>query len=113
MTTKAERRISDTTNDALGVAEDVVYAGVGVVLIGGALLLLGASVYRIVTELDSGVDKAIQDGLDALLLVFVFVELLAAVRATLAQRRLVAEPFIVVGMIASIKEIIVDRKSVV
>jgi uncharacterized membrane protein (DUF373 family) len=107
MSTQAEPRLPATVNRGLGVAENIVYAGVGVVLIGGAVVLLCAAVFRIVHDLEQGVDKAIQEGLDALLLVFVLVELLAAVRATLSQRRLVAEPFVVVGMIATIKEIIV------
>jgi uncharacterized membrane protein (DUF373 family) len=45
--------------------------------------------------------------LDAVLLVFIVVELLFAVRATVARRELVAEPFLIVGIIASIKEIVV------
>src|SRR3712207_8497992 len=47
--------------------------------------------------------------LDVLLLVFIVVELLFAVRTTVEKRELVAEPFLVIGIIASIKEI--DRKS--
>lgn len=35
--------------------------------------------------------------LSVLLLVFVFVELLGAVRATILERRLVAEPFLIAG----------------
>ena len=45
--------------------------------------------------------------LDLLLLVFIIVELLFAVRTTLAERELIAEPFLLVGIIASIKEIVV------
>ena len=45
--------------------------------------------------------------LDRLLLVFIVVELLFAVRVILGKREVVAEPFLVVGIIASIKEIIV------
>jgi uncharacterized membrane protein (DUF373 family) len=41
------------------------------------------------------------------LLVFILLELLSAVRTTMTERRLVAEPFLVVGIIASIKEIVV------
>jgi uncharacterized membrane protein (DUF373 family) len=44
--------------------------------------------------------------LSVLLLVFVFVELLGAVRSTVRERRLVAEPFLLVGIIAAIKEIV-------
>jgi hypothetical protein len=39
--------------------------------------------------------------------VFIVVELLFAVRTTVAKRELVAEPFLLVGIIASIKEIVV------
>ena len=49
----------------------------------------------------------IVDVLDTLLLVFIVVELLSAVRTTLARRELIAEPFLIVGIIASIKEIVV------
>ena len=45
--------------------------------------------------------------LDGLLLVFILVELFGAVRTTVAERTLVAEPFLVVGIIAPIKEIVV------
>src|SRR3712207_4968151 len=45
--------------------------------------------------------------LDVLLLVFIVVELLFAVRTTVEKRELVAEPFLVIGVIASIKEIVV------
>ena len=45
--------------------------------------------------------------LDTLLLVFIVVELLFAVRVTIAKRELIAEPFLLVGIIASIKEIVV------
>ena len=50
---------------------------------------------------------AVVDVLDTLLLLFIVVELLFAVRATLVNRELVAEPFLLVGIIASIKEIVV------
>ncbi|MTD14801.1 hypothetical protein GIS00_12705 [Nakamurella sp. YIM 132087] len=45
--------------------------------------------------------------LDLLLLIFIVVELLYAVRTTIARRELIAEPFLIVGIIASIKEIVV------
>jgi uncharacterized membrane protein (DUF373 family) len=45
--------------------------------------------------------------LDVLLLLFIVVELLYAVRTTIEKRELVAEPFLLVGILASIKEIVV------
>ena len=56
---------------------------------------------------DLGVITTAAEVLDLLLLVFIVVELLYAVRTTLAERELVAEPFLIVGIIASIKEIVV------
>lgn len=45
--------------------------------------------------------------LDGLLLVFMFVELLFAVRACLRSHEIVTEPFLIVGLLACIKEIVV------
>jgi hypothetical protein len=44
---------------------------------------------------------------DGLLLVFIFVELLYAVRSCLRSHEIVAEPFRIVGILAGIKEIVV------
>ncbi len=105
---QGERRPSRGTDRALETAEDAVYSLVGILLFAGALILLGHAAYRVATEIGDSVTKAIQDGLDSLLLVFIFVELLSAIRATLRERKLIAEPFLIVGMIASIKEIVVE-----
>lgn len=91
---------------AAGV-ELAVYVGVAVVLVGAALAVLVATAYGLVTEADDGTRSAVTTALDGLLLVFILVELLGAVRATIAERRLVAEPFLLVGIIASIKAIVV------
>lgn len=86
--------------------ELVIYAGVSVVLVVGALALLGDAAKTFVETLDQGVLRAATQMLSVLLLVFVFVELLGAVRTTIRERRLVAEPFLLVGIIAAIKEIV-------
>ena len=91
----------------IGVAETLIYVVVAVILTVGSFLLLGNAIYELVDGLGEGVDVAAAATLDALLLTFIFVELLSAVRATVARRGLVAEPFLLVGIIASIKEIVV------
>jgi uncharacterized membrane protein (DUF373 family) len=95
-------------NALLAITEDVVYVGIAVVLAvsAGALLVSAA---KGLTELggDQAASEVVLDVLDTLLLVFIVVELLFAVRVILGRREVVAEPFLVVGMIASIKEIIV------
>jgi uncharacterized membrane protein (DUF373 family) len=88
-------------------AESLLYAVVGLVLVGSAAVALGAIAYDLVTQIDDGALDAVAVALDGLLLVFILVELLGAVRATVAERQLLAEPFLIVGMIASIKAIVV------
>ena len=87
--------------------EGVVYAVVGVLLVVAAGLTLVAVGYELFNDLEEGTLDAVTAALDGLLLVFILVELLGAVRATVRERKLVAEPFLVVGIIASIKEIVV------
>jgi uncharacterized membrane protein (DUF373 family) len=91
----------------LGTAENLVYAAAGALLVVSAVVVLGAVAYHLATDLSKGAEKAVTTALDGLLVVFIVLELLAGVRATMVERKLVAEPFLVVGIIASIKEIIV------
>jgi uncharacterized membrane protein (DUF373 family) len=95
------------TDRVLTTAEDVIHVGIAVLLVlaSGVLLVLAADELLDVFD-DWGSDPLVEV-LDTLLLLFIFVELLSAVRATVAQRALVAEPFLLVGIIASIKEIVV------
>ena len=89
------------------MAENALYMAVGLLLFAGALAVLVALGYHLVQDVQKGTEDAITSTLDGLLLVFILLELIAAVRATMIERKLVAEPFLVVGIIASIKEIVV------
>ena len=91
----------------LGTAENLVYAAAGALLVLAAAVVLGPVAYHLATDLSKGAEAAVTTALDGLLLVFIVLELLAGVRATMIERKLVAEPFLIVGIIASIKEIIV------
>ena len=87
--------------------ENVIYLAVAVILFAVAAVIV---VKTVLTFGDLGGGSVIEvsaEILDLLLLVFIVVELLFAVRTTLARRELVAEPFLLVGIIASIKEIVV------
>jgi uncharacterized membrane protein (DUF373 family) len=88
------------------IAETALYCLVALVLVASALVMLGLSVYELTHSTD-GVMHAMEETLDSLLLVFILTELLSAVRSTVRERRLVAEPFLLVGIIATIKEIVV------
>ena len=99
--------VAGPADRVLGFAENVVYSVAGVLLVGSAVVVLVSIAYHLATDAGDGVATAVTDALDGLLLVFILLELLAAVRATITEKKLVAEPFLVVGIIASIKEIVV------
>jgi uncharacterized membrane protein (DUF373 family) len=94
------------TDRWIRLAEDAIYLSVAGLLIIGGLILLGKAGYDLFTKISEGVEEAIKQSLNTLLLVFIVVELLSAVKTTIVERKLLAEPFLLVGMIASIKEII-------
>lgn len=100
-------RFEGLADRAMLAGERLVYLVVGVVLLASAAATLVAIGYELVDRVDDGTIGAVSAALDGLLLVFILIELLGAVRATVRERSLVAEPFLVVGIIASIKEIIV------
>jgi uncharacterized membrane protein (DUF373 family) len=88
-------------------AELGIYGIAAIVLVAGAIALLVDAIAGFLGHVDDDVVAAATELLSVLLLVFVFVELLAAVRVTIRERKLIAEPFLLVGIIASIKEIVV------
>ena len=92
---------------AMHYGETCVYAVVGLLLLIAAGLALVAVGYELFHDLEDGTLDAVTAALDGLLLVFILVELLGAVRATITERKLVAEPFLMVGIIASMKAIVV------
>ena len=97
-------RIADRV---FALAENIVYGGIALLLFVTALVLLVQAAGQLLSIPEIGVQDAAIEVLDALLLVFIVVELLVAVRTTVIKRELVAEPFLLVGIIASIKEIVV------
>ncbi len=92
---------------ALVLIEDVVYVSISALLAIGAVVLVARAAVELVAGATVGAKDALLDTLDAILLVFVFVELLYAVRVTLKERQIVAEPFLIAGILVCIKEIIV------
>ena len=98
---------NDRADKWIGFAEAGLYAVVAVALVVGAAVVLIDTARSFVEHLDDDVPEAAIELLSELLLVFVFVELLSAVRVTMRERQLMAEPFLLVGIIAAIKEIVV------
>jgi len=87
--------------------EDAIYVAIAALLAVAAVALLVDAALGFRHLGDLGASGVVLEILDRLLLVFIVVELLFAVRVTLRKREIIAEPFLIVGIIASIKEIIV------
>lgn len=91
----------------LSFVEDAVYWSIAVVLAVGSVALLVAQFNTMLRLRNTPASTLMLEVLDGLLLLFIFVELLYAVRACLRSHEIVAEPFLIVGILAGIKEIVV------
>ena len=87
-------------------AEDAINVGIAVLLIAGGVVLLVEAARIGISGATDDVVGAMTEMLDTILLVFIFAELLYAVRTVIIERTIIAEPFLLVGIIASIKEIL-------
>jgi uncharacterized membrane protein (DUF373 family) len=91
----------------LGLLEDAVYWAIALVLVIGSVALVIAQFNTMLRLRKTPASTVMIDILDGLLLIFIFVELLYAVRSCLRSHEIVAEPFLIVGILAGIKEIVV------
>ena len=87
--------------------EDVVYVGLGLLLTAGALVLLIDAGVMLGRQFLAAMPGPIIELLDRILLIVMIVELLYTVQVSLREHTLVPEPFLVVGMIAGIRRILV------
>ena len=104
---EVDHRRRRSADAVLVAAEDVIYVGIAALLVAASGVLLVLAAKELLDVFDGLGAEPVVEVLDTLLLLFIFVELLSAVRETVAKRALVAEPFLLVGIIASIKEIVV------
>jgi uncharacterized membrane protein (DUF373 family) len=94
----------------LAVAEQAVFFIIGILLFAASLALLARAVPMLFDILGSGTASPIQVGtnfLDLVLLVLMVVELAYTVMLSLRGAVLSAEPFLIVGLIAVIRRILV------
>ncbi|MDT5279586.1 MAG: hypothetical protein QOJ20_781 [Mycobacterium sp.] len=98
------QRIADRV---LLFCEDAVYWAIALVLVVGSVALLIAQFNTMLRLRNTPASTVLIEILDGLLLIFIFVELLYAVRSCLRSHEIVAEPFLIVGILAGIKEIVV------
>lgn len=88
--------------------EDVVYIGVGLLLASSAIALLVTSGVGFVRSvLEGALAGRVVGLLDQVLLVFMIVEILYTVQVSFREHALVPEPFLIVGLIAVIRRVLV------
>lgn len=93
----------------LAVVEDIVYAGLGILLSIVAFALLVAALKDFAAALLAGsLPGQIVGLLDQLLLILLIVELLYTVQVSFREHALLVEPFLVVALIAVIRRILVS-----
>ena len=101
---EARQRLADRV---LGWAEDGIYWAIAVVLVIGSAAVIVVQFNTLLRLTSTPISSLMLEVLDGLLLIFIFVELLYAVRVCLRSHEIVIEPFLVVGILAAIKEIVV------
>jgi uncharacterized membrane protein (DUF373 family) len=93
---------------AFTAVEDVVYLGLGVLLAGSALALLVSSGINFVQSLlTRSLSLNIVPLLDRLLLILLVIEVLYTVQVSFREHGLIPEPFLLVGLIAAIRRVLV------
>ncbi len=104
-----EARLREKTADAFGYVEDFFYVAVAGALAVVGLIYLGYTIYDFVIQIRDSDDLSVPiiQLLDGLLLVFIFTEIIHTIRAVIDEKVLVAEPFLIVGIVAAIRRMVV------
>lgn len=93
---------------AFTAVEDIAYVGLGLLLTGSSLVLLVGGMISFGQSLMAGtLETNIVSLLDRILLVLLLVELLYTVQVSFREHTIVPEPFLVVGLIAAIRRVLV------
>ena len=93
---------------AFSLVEDLVYIGLGLLLALTAIALLLSGVSALFHDISSeGVARNIVELLDRILLILLVVELLYTVEVSFREHTLAPEPFLLIGVIAAIRRVLV------
>ncbi len=96
---------------ALERVQDVVAVLIGVVLLFLAGALLASGIMDFARHASSGIPQAAQLLLDRALFVLILIEIVHTVVLSLQAHRLIAQPFVVVGLVAVIRRILLQLSS--
>jgi len=94
--------------DVLERVEDGIYVLVSILLVVAGAVLLFSAIYDFVRDIGHiSATTILLNVLDKGLILFIIAELLHTVRVTIQERTLVDEPFLIVGLIAGIRRILI------
>jgi uncharacterized membrane protein (DUF373 family) len=107
-TRPSDNRFQLVSWESLSLVETIMYAAVGVVLSLAAMFALFTACQTLWQGLAAGASaKTVVEVIDRLLVVLMLVEILHTVRISIRSHTLVTEPFLVVGLIATIRRMLV------
>ncbi len=107
-TRPSENRFQLFSSESLSLVEMVLYAALGLILSVAALFALFTACQALWQGFGAEASaKTVVEVIDRLLVVFMLVEILHTVRISIRSHTLVTEPFLVVGLIATIRRILV------
>jgi phosphate starvation-inducible membrane PsiE len=89
--------------------EDIVYIGLGLILAGSALVLLADGGWQFVRLFTAGdrLQQSVIELLDRLLLILMIIEVMYTVQVSFREHALAPEPFLIVGLVAATRRILV------
>lgn len=87
--------------------EQAFYVAVAIALSIAGVILFGHVTYRFVTHISEDLPAAILELLDGLLLVFIIGEVIHTIAAVIQENLLRTEPFLIVGIVAAIRRLLV------
>jgi uncharacterized membrane protein (DUF373 family) len=104
----SENRFQLFSSETLSMVEMVLYAALGLILSLAALFALFTACQALWHGLSAEASAStVVEVIDRLLVVFMLVEILHTVRISIRSHILVTEPFLIVGLIATIRRILV------
>ena len=107
-TRPSENRFQLLSSESLSMVEMVLYAALGLILSLAALFALFTACQALWRGLSAEASAStVVEVIDRLLVVFMLVEILHTVRISIRSHILVTEPFLIVGLIATIRRILV------
>jgi len=102
----------ESARSALRLVEIMLDLTLAAVLLVAVLIIGGEVVHEIAVGIQSGGVQAALTILDRVLLIFIIAELIYTLRISLARSQLILEPFLIIGLVAVVRRILIATAQV-